>query len=196
MADRQTDRRARAASNERVGSTQGRRSGDLPGGGTHSAGRRWSEARGSHQPRPRAGNDESHPRETKMSGFGAIRSFPAPFLPAPPTARAAHQLSPLPWAHPRARASRPRAHESPRYIPPCRYFLHHLCPSVVSPWLHLKPFQGRDPGAAAYTNLVNATHFCPGYQSKMSLQRSTFIKALMELESSHQKARWLVFLCY
>lgn len=104
LADRQTDRRARAASNARVGSTPGRRSGDL--------------ARGSHQPRPRAGNDESHPRGTKMSGFGAIHSFPAPFLPAPPTARAAHQLSPLPWAHPRARASRPRAHESPGYILP------------------------------------------------------------------------------
>lgn len=75
------------------------------------------------------------------------------------------------------------------------HLLHHLCPSVMSPSLQSGLLQGTDPGAA-YTNLVNATHFCPGYQSKMPLQCSTFIKVLMELQSSHQKARWLVFLCY
>lgn len=136
-----------------------------------------------------------------MSGFGASHSFLALFLSTPlnpglPTCARTTRYFPFPGHIHMLEHHTQKAREHPKYISQCHHFLHHLCPSVTSPWPQLEPFQGRDPGAASYTNLVNTTRFCPGYQSKMSLQCSTFIKALMELESSHQKARWLVFLCY
>lgn len=188
-----------ATSNEKVESARGRRAQGMYQEGRHTrlaGGRARHKKATAVRPRPCAGDDNGHPRVTKVSGFAAIRSFPASFLDSPPVQEPAAMSPSLGSSTSTCQASHPRAHESPGYIPQCRYFLHHLCPSVMSPWLRLEPFQVRDPGAAAYTNLVNATQFCPGYQSKMSLQCSTFIKVLMELESSHKKARWLVFLCY
>lgn len=92
--DRQTDRQLSwATSNEKVGSAQGRRVLGMCQEGRHT---RLAGGRASHkktttaQPRPHAGNDNGHPRETKMSGFGAIRSFPASFLPTPPKAWTPH----------------------------------------------------------------------------------------------------------
>lgn len=181
---------------EKVGSAQGRR---VQGTYQESRRTRMAGGRARHKKATTA-------RRSLMLGMIPERQRcqgweqSAPFLHRfclPTSARAASSF-PFPGRqHIHVPGHRIQGHvKAPNTSPQCRYFLHHLCPSVMSPWLHLKPFQGRDPRVAAYTNLVNATHFCPGYQSKMSLQCSTFIKVLMELESSHQKARWLVFLCY
>lgn len=99
---------------------QGRRVWGVSGGQTQRAGRVMHKKATMARPRLCDGYDSGHPTETKMSGFGAIHSFPAslladsksldaPLVPEPP----AHS----PAAHPHARALHPRAPERPKYTP-------------------------------------------------------------------------------